>query len=161
MQFADAQAEIQIAPEALPLFERNDQAPRWEDALAVRVITEPAAVGNVGARLVLVPGAATESEGLTFYARSMWIDNPTAQWWHVTNTDQWVEPYTLGMIIPLAGPQQIRILNENPPGGRFTSATVANERGAVRVYDRDMMPAPGRKIAAIAGGAPGWLVGTV
>lgn len=159
-QYTDPSAEqLRGAPEVAPGFSPLD----YDRALPVRLVPEPADRGLVSLHFDLpaAAGGVVDAQLGTF-VRCMRVDNPTGRWWYCPSADAWIEPYTLGMVVPLYGVERLRIIQQDPPGARLASSVAAGEMGVVRVYDKDIPYSPGRKIAAqTAGGAAGFITATI
>lgn len=65
---------------------------------------------------------------LGFQARTLRVDNFSGQWFYVPAAQQWVPPYTFGIVIRLPLVEMADVRAVTPPGAGFTSTPLAGQQ---------------------------------
>lgn len=84
----------------------------------------------------LTPGQNFQSPGLSFYAQSCVIDNPTAQWWKLPDGRR-VKPFTINNVFSFLGTQVFTLVAEVPTG-IIANESVANTSGSIIFFESAM-----------------------
>lgn len=80
-----------------------------------------------------------------FHIRSVRIDNRTNQWLRVQEVNDFIPPYTTGVILPMRGAGAVNVYPMTPLGwGQVTP--IAAEEYIITMYDRPQMLSPGISI---------------
>jgi hypothetical protein len=75
-----------------------------------------------------------------FYARSAQIDNLGGQWLYFPALMQYVQPYMMGVVIPL--PNVIRFVVQTIPPSGYTN-TASGNAASILLTDEQLIPSPG------------------
>ncbi|MCC7254259.1 hypothetical protein [Hyphomicrobium sp.] len=81
----------------------------------------------------LTPGQHFQSPGLSMYAQSCVIDNPTAQWWKLPDGRR-VKPFTINNVFSFAG-TQVFALRAEVPTGIIANAEVSDAVGSIIFFE--------------------------